>query len=199
MRRVHRRVLIGAAATLVLAAIGALTLVQVPPNERADTPPALAGSVANFTLNDAPSPAPGVGFMADGKPTSLADFRGRVVLLNFWATWCGPCVAEMPSLDRLEAALGGDGFIVVAVSQDRSPAVIQPFFDQLGIQRLARYHDPAGALARAFGVNGLPTTVLIDREGRVVGRILGPAEWDSAAAKALIRHFLRGAATQARL
>ncbi len=200
MPRVHRRVLIGvAAALLVLAAVGALTLVQPPSDERADTPPALAGSVANFTLNDTPSPAPGVDFMADGKPTSLANFRGRVVLLNFWATWCGPCIAEMPSLDRLEAALGGDSFIVVALSQDRSPAVIPPFFDQLGIRHLARYHDPGGALARAFAVNGLPTTVLIDREGRVVGRIIGPAEWDSAAAKALIRHFLRGAATQARL
>lgn len=198
MRRVHRRVSIGGvAATLVLAAVGALTLIWAPSDERADTPPALAGSIANFTLIDAPSPAPGVGFTLDGKATSLADYRGRVVLLNFWATWCGPCVAEMPSLDRLEAALGGDGFTVIAVSQDRSPAVILPFFDQLGIRHLARYHDPAGALSRAFALRGLPTSMLIDREGSVVGRIEGPVEWGSAEAEALIRHFMDQAAMRA--
>ncbi len=198
MRRVHGRVLVAVAA-LLLAAVGALGLMRAPSNERADRPPALVGSITNFTLNDAPSPAPEVGFTLDGKPISLADLRGRVVLLNFWATWCGPCAAEMPSLDRLEAMLGGDGFTVVAISEDRSPAVIQPFFEQLGIRRLARYHDPAGALARAFGIRGLPTTALIDRHGRVIGRMEGPAEWDSAEAKTLIEFFLRDAATEARL
>ena len=198
MRHVHRRVLIGiAAATLLLAAVGAVTQLRAPPDQRVDTAPALAGSFANFTVNEAPSPAPEVGFMADGRPISLTDFRGRVVLLNFWATWCGPCVAEMPSLDRLEAELGGEGFTVVAVSQDRNPAVVQPFFAENAIQHLARYHDPAGALSRAFGIRGLPTSVLIDREGRVVGRIEGPAEWDSGAAKALIRYFMDSAVTQA--
>ncbi len=191
MARIQRRVLIAAAAAAVLLAAGvALTLIRAPVPQRADTLPALAGSFANFTVNAAPSPAPEVGFTLDGRPTSLAEFRGRVVLLNFWATWCGPCVAEMPSLDRLEAALGGADFAVIAISEDRNPAVIQPFFDRLELAHLARFHDPAGALSRAFAVRGLPTSVLIDREGRVVGRIEGPAEWDSPEALALMRHFI---------
>ena len=202
MRRVHRRVLIGiAAAVFALTGAGAVALFRTAPQPRADAPPALVGSFAQFTANDAPSPAPQAGFTANGKPTSLADFRGRVVLLNFWATWCGPCVAEMPSLDRLEAALGGEDFVVVAVSEDRNPAVVEPFFSGHQIQHLAKYHDPGGALASAFGIRGLPTSALIDRKGNVVGRIEGPAEWDSAQAKALIRHYMSagGAGTQAQL
>jgi thiol-disulfide isomerase/thioredoxin len=128
--------------------------------------------------------------MMEGMPVSLADFRGRVILLNFWATWCAPCVAEMPSLDRLEAMLGGKDFTVIALSEDLSPTAIGPFFSEHGLTRLRRYHDPAGALARAFSLRGLPTTVLIDREGRVLGRFEGPAEWDSPEAVALIRHAI---------
>jgi thiol-disulfide isomerase/thioredoxin len=202
VRRVHRRVLIGiAAAVFALTGAGAVALFRTAPQQRADAPPALVGSFAQFTANEAPSPAPQAGFTANGKPTSLADFRGRVVLLNFWATWCGPCVAEMPSLDRLEAALGGEDFIVVAVSEDRNPAVVEPFFAEHQIGHLAQYHDPGGALASAFGIRGLPTSAVIDRKGNVVGRIEGAAEWDSAQAKALIRHYMGagGAGTQAQL
>jgi thiol-disulfide isomerase/thioredoxin len=189
--RVQRRVLIGAAAAaLLLAGAGAATLIRAPAPQRADTPPALAGSYKDFTVNAAPSPAPEVGFTLDGKPVSLADFRGRIVLVNFWATWCGPCVAEMPSLDRLEAELGGRDFAVITVSEDRNPAVIAPFYEEHGLRSLKRYHDPSAALSRAFGIRGLPTSVLIDREGREIGRIEGPAEWDSAEALALIRHFI---------
>jgi thiol-disulfide isomerase/thioredoxin len=191
VRRVHRRALIGiAAAVFALTGAGAVALFRTAPQQRADAPPALVGSFAQFTAND-----------ANGKPTSLADFRGRVVLLNFWATWCGPCVAEMPSLDRLEAALGGEDFIVVAVSEDRNPAVVEPFFAEHQIGHLAQYHDPGGALASAFGIRGLPTSAVIDRKGNVVGRIEGAAEWDSAQAKALIRHYMSagGAGTQAQL
>ena len=191
MARVPRRVLIGAvAAALLLAGAGAATLIRAPAPPRAGTPPALAGSFADFTVNAAPSPAPEVGFTLDGKLMSLADFRGRVVLINFWATWCGPCVAEMPSLDRLEAELGGQDFTVITVSEDRNPAVIAPFYEKHALTHLGRYHDPQGALSRAFGIRGLPTTVLIDRQGREAGRIEGPADWDSPAALALIRYFI---------
>ena len=168
----------------------AAALVRIPTQPHADAPPALAGSFADFTVNDAPSPAPEVGFTAEGKPVTLADFRGRVVLVNFWATWCGPCVAEMSSLDRLQGKLGGRGFTVLAVSEDRNAALIPPFMARHGLTRLGRYHDPAGALSRAFGVRGLPTSVLIDRAGRALGRIEGPAEWDSPEALALMRYFI---------
>jgi thiol-disulfide isomerase/thioredoxin len=191
--------LLASAAALIpaLAVGGAAVLIRASP-EHAGTPPALTGSYAKFTVIEAPSPAPEVGFTFDGKPVSLADFKGRVVLVNFWATWCGPCVAEMPALDRLEAALGGEHFTVIALSEDRDPALIPSFYSQHGIRHLARAHDPGGALSRAFEVRGLPTTVLIDRAGRVAGRILGPAEWDGPEAKALIRHYI-GETTRAQL
>ena len=179
-----------------MAAAVAAAFIRIPAEPRADAPPALAGSFADFTVNDAPSPAPEAGFALDGKAMTLADFRGRVVLVNFWATWCGPCVAEMPSLDRLEATLGGPNFIVLTISEDRDPGVIEPFFVQHGLKRLGRYHDPGGALSRAFKVRGLPTSVLIDRDGEVAGRIEGPAEWDSPDALALIRYFIAKAPTR---
>jgi thiol-disulfide isomerase/thioredoxin len=122
--------------------------------------------------------------------TTLARFRGSVTLVNFWATWCVPCVKEMPSLDRLAARLGPEGLTVLPISQDRDPAVIQPFYVARHLTALGRWHDPGGALAQAFAVPGLPTTFLLDRDGRVVGLLLGPAEWDSPEAVALLRHYL---------
>jgi thiol-disulfide isomerase/thioredoxin len=177
-------------AALLLAAAMAAALMRIPTQPRADAPPALAGSFSDFTVNDATPPAPEVEFALDGKRMTLADFRGRVLLVNFWATWCGPCVAEMPSLDRLQGMLGGRDFAVLTLSEDRNPAVIEPFFTAHGLKRLGRYHDPGGALSRAFKVRGLPTSVLIDRDGGVIGRIEGPAEWDSPEALALIRFFI---------
>ena len=120
-------------------------------------------------------------------------FRSQVVLLNFWATWCVPCKTEMPSLDRLEAALGSDKFLVLPLSQDRiAVEKVRAFYDQIKITALPLYIDQTGASQRAFAVAGLPSTVLIDAEGRMVGRMVGPAEWDSAEAQALLRHFLGG-------
>ncbi len=147
----------------------------------------------NFTWVESPKPAPATPIaMADGQETSLAAFQGQVVLLNFWATWCAPCVREMPSLDRLQAELRGEGLAVVAVSQDFAGLeLVQPFFERLKLENLAIYLDSDGALGKAFGIVGLPTTLLIDRQGRVVGGLEGPAEWDSDEAVALIRHYLQ--------
>ena len=123
-----------------------------------------------------------------GNEVTLADFAGDVVVLNLWATWCAPCRREMPSLDRLQAALGEDGLTVIALSLDRGDvAKVRTFFEELEIANLAIYQDPQARAGRALGAPGLPTTVVIDRAGQEVGRLLGPAEWDSEEALALLR------------
>ncbi len=146
----------------------------------------------NFTFSDPPVPAPSVAFQAlDGEVVTLADFRGQVVLVNFWATWCAPCVREMPSLERLHQELADEGFTVLAVSEDRAgAAVVRPFLKRLELHGLPIYLDGKGRLAQAFVVKGLPTSFLIDRQGQVVVGLVGPTEWDSQEAKALIRHYL---------
>jgi thiol-disulfide isomerase/thioredoxin len=161
------------------------------PASPAGAPP-LSGTVANFTVFDPLRPAPEAVFAdGDGNPVTFADFRGKVVLVNFWATWCVPCVQEMPALDRLQAKLGGEGLRVVALSQDRdgAPAVVR-FYEKYDFGNLEVYVDPKGALAAPFGIGVLPTTVLIDRAGRLVGQLVGAAEWDAPEAQALIRHYL---------
>lgn len=134
-----------------------------------------------FVLHDSPKPLPEVHFIdAEGHWRSLADFRGRVVLLNLWATWCVPCRKEMPTLDRLQATLGGPGFEVVPLSIDiAGPPVVRKFYEETGVTHLGLYIDPSTKAARDLAALGLPTTLLVDREGREVGRLTGPAEWDS--------------------
>jgi thiol-disulfide isomerase/thioredoxin len=116
----------------------------------------------------------------DGRPHALADFRGKVVLLNVWATWCLPCRKEMPTLDRLQAALGGQNFAVVALSIDRQGAeAVRRFYSEIGVRNLAVHVDASGQALSALAALGLPTTILIDAEGRELGRLMGPAEWDA--------------------
>lgn len=183
----RRRLLAGAAAS-------ALASLLLPSRRgRADQPTVGGILTENFTWVTTPKPAPSTPITrADGQETTLAAFQGRVVLLNFWATWCAPCIREMPSLDRLQAKLRGEGLDVVAVSEDFAGMdLVGPFFERLELENLAIYLDSDGALGKAFGIAGLPTTLLIDREGRVVGGLEGPAEWDSDEAIALIRHYLQ--------
>ena len=119
---------------------------------------------------------------------TLVDFRGKVVLLNIWATWCVPCRKEMPALDRLQAKLGGNDFIVLPLSIDRAGLpVVQKFYEELGLQNLGMYVDSSGAASRALGAPGVPTTLLIDRNGREVARKMGAAEWDGPDMVALMR------------
>jgi thiol-disulfide isomerase/thioredoxin len=173
-----------------LIAIGVIFW-RIDPPTRSTAAPPLAGWMEQFTLNDPPRPVPGTAIRdAKGQPVRLADFKGRVVLVNFWATWCAPCIREMPSLDRLQAAMGGDRFTVLAVNEDRNGAkVAAPFLKKLGIANLAVHLDDKTALARALGVRGLPASFLIDLKGRIVGTLNGIAEWDSPEAKALIRYY----------
>ena len=154
--------------------------------------PHLAGTVAHFSLSNPRLPAPDAVLSdPDGKTLSVASFRGRVVLVNFWATWCIPCLREMPTLNGLEKALGGPDFAVAAISIDRGgAATAAPWLEQNGIKDLALYLDPESRAAFAFRASELPVSVLIDRKGRVVGRMTGPAEWDAPEAQALIRAVL---------
>jgi len=149
---------------------------------------------AKLALSD-PKPLPEVTFEnADGEQVSLADFRGQVVVLNLWATWCAPCRVEMPSLDRLQAEHGaGDDLEVVALSLDRGNIdKIKLFFEEVGVAHLDIYRDPTAQASRALLAPGLPTTVVIDREGHEIGRVLGPAEWDGEATVALLRAAMEG-------
>jgi thiol-disulfide isomerase/thioredoxin len=191
-RRALRPVLL-AATVAALAAPVAGAAPEARQNAAADTGPPLEGAFAeDFTLLDPPVPAPpdAVTDLA-GRPVRLADFAGRVVLVNFWATWCAPCIREMPALDRLQAALGDAGLTVAAVSIDRGGRdAVTAFASELGLKHLALYLDPTSTLARAFGLSGLPTSFLIDVAGRVVGGLQGEAEWDSPEAQALIRYYL---------
>jgi thiol-disulfide isomerase/thioredoxin len=154
--------------------------------------PPLAGAVANFTLMEAARPMPVAPFTdGDGVEWTFADYEGRILLVNFWATWCLPCKVEMPSLDRLEAALGGADFAVLPISLDLQGAeVVLPYYEAAGLEHLPVALDPASAIANALGIEALPTTILVDREGNGIGYFLGPAEWDSPEAQALISHYI---------
>lgn len=128
---------------------------------------------------------------ADQKNITLADFKGKIVLVNIWATWCAPCVAEMPALDALQDAFADEPFEVVAVSIDyKGVPAIKDFFAKHGIKNLSIYNDRSLKISQELAGGTLPTTVLLNRQGREMGRIEGPAEWDNPAAKRLIRHAL---------
>lgn len=139
-------------------------------------------SKAPFARAARPKPLPELSFNdAEGKPHTLADFRGKVVLLNIWATWCEPCREEMPALDRLQAKLGGERFQVVALSVDQQGlAIARKFYAQVGIKALRLYIDPTASAAFTLDAAGLPATLLVDRQGREIGRHLGAVKWDDA-------------------
>jgi len=132
-----------------------------------------------------------------GQDRALAEFRGRVVLLNVWATWCVPCRKEMPALDRLQGQLGGDDFLVVALSIDHDGVeAVQGFYKEIGIKRLGVYVDPSGKDTSALAVQVLPTSFLIDRNGREVARKMGAAEWDGSEPVSLIKGTMNARPTR---
>ena len=127
-----------------------------------------------------PRPAPALEFSTDdGKTASLADFRGHWVLLNLWATWCGPCIQEMPSLDRLQSQLG-PLLSVLAISEDRKGSeTVDPFIAKLGLKSLKIFLDAGGKAVGSLEVEGLPTSYLIDPDGQIRARLQGAADWDA--------------------
>jgi len=156
--------------------------------------PLARGEVAAFSPAETPRRLPELIFTnREGKPAKLSDFRGRVTLINLWATWCVPCRKEMPALDALEGKLGGPGFSVVAINLDTGDrAKPRKFLDDIGVKHLAYYEDPSTDVfqdLKRYGrsIIGLPATVLVDREGCELGVLPGPAEWASEDALALIR------------
>ena len=128
---------------------------------------------------------------ADGAARTLADYAGHGVVLNLWATWCPPCVAEMPALDRLARELRAERVAVLALSSDRGgAAVVERFYKERGIRDLAVLLDPRGEASRALGARGLPTTLVIDRKGRERVRVEGPADWAAPASVGVIRELV---------
>jgi thiol-disulfide isomerase/thioredoxin len=156
-----------------VALIGFLLAIPLP-TRAAEAP-------QNFAILEAPAAVPAISFMdAAGQPKTLADYSGKVVLLNLWATWCAPCRKEMPTLDRLQASLGGPDFEVVALSMDQKGLdAVKKFYADIGITHLALNIDTSAKAIFALNAVGLPTTLLINRDGKEVGRLIGPAEWDA--------------------
>ena len=136
--------------------------------------------LGEFVPSPQPYPAPAIS-LADtsGRSVELSKLQGKLVLVNLWATWCEPCLREMPSLERLQSRLG-ERIAVLAVSEDRGGnKTVEPFIAKLGLKSVKIYIDPKSEVGHAFGARGLPTSFLIDREGKVLGRVEGAAEWDS--------------------
>lgn len=170
----QRRALLAFALTSATAALARQGNASTPGVPEAFDPPR---ALPDFVFTD-----------EAGREHRVADFAGEVLVINLWATWCPPCVAEMPTLDRLQAMLGGERVRVLALSQDRGgAAVVRRFYDQTNVRNLPIWLDPRGAAARTLGARGLPTTLIVTRDGREAMRLAGEAEWDAPEMVKLIR------------
>ena len=181
---------------LLAALIGAAGLYVYQAGERkvleAEQTKEPASTLAAFIKHPSPKDVPAFSF-ADGKaaPLDLSHWKGKVVLLNLWATWCGPCRKEMPELAQLQKLLGSNDFEVVAISQDLKGAEASAkFLKDSGADNLALYIDPKATALAALQSAGLPTTLLIGRDGKEIGRLLGPADWASTEAQELVKAAL---------
>ena len=149
--------------------------------------------LGEFVPSSQPFAAPTISLTdSDGHSLELSDLRGKLVIVNLWATWCEPCLREMPSLERLQSRLG-ERIAVLAVSEDRGGnKSVEPFIAKLGLKSVKIYIDPKSEVGHAFGARGLPTSFLIDREGKVLGRVEGAAEWDSPKILGVLEPLLSG-------
>jgi thiol-disulfide isomerase/thioredoxin len=150
------------------------------------------GEMAKLVLHDEARPPIEEAFRDEGGgEVRISDFAGKVVLVNLWATWCAPCRAEMPSIDRLAAGMAGEELAVVPLSTDRfGPERIRSFYDEIGVEHLRIYQDRRSEVARAAGAMGLPVTLILDRDGREIARLTGDAEWDSPEARAFLARLI---------
>ncbi|HEY6979429.1 TlpA disulfide reductase family protein [Reyranella sp.] len=149
----------------------------------------ITGAVRRFERTEPPKPLPDVAFIGgDDTPLTLTDYKGKVVLVNFWATWCAPCVSEMPSLDQLQKKMGKDRFVVLPLSLDGpTRAKVAPFYQNKKLAHLGIFFDKGRKAMQALGVSVLPTSILIDATGRELGRIEGEADWSAPEAFALMK------------
>ncbi len=146
------------------------------------------GDLARLSFKTAGKPAPATSFESKAGPTTLAVFKGKVVVLNLWATWCGPCLKELPGIDRLAGAMKGTDVVVLAVSEDQAGwRAVDPWWAKAKLKNLTPYIDKKMELGFGFGAAGLPLTLIYDRQGREVARLTAPAAWDSPNAMALLR------------
>jgi peroxiredoxin len=124
-----------------------------------------------------------------GNTVSLSDFRGKIVFLNFWATWCPPCVIEMPSMQKLHRRFKDKNFVMVAINSQETEAQVKSFFNKYKLSFTALL-DSSAEVGAWFDVNAFPTTFVLDKKGRIIGRALGPREWDSQASVALFDYLI---------
>jgi thiol-disulfide isomerase/thioredoxin len=153
------------------------------------------GDMKKLVVHEGPKAASDVAFLRDeGGEGSLADYEGKYVLVNFWATWCAPCRKEMPQLDALQKEFGGEDFEVVTIAVGRnSPEGIARFFTEAGVDSLPGHMDPKQKLAAEMSVLGLPITVILDPQGQEIARLMGDADWASDSAKSIVRTLVQSA------
>lgn len=175
-----------------LIAIVLLLLTQGNTPNKSPLQPLAIGEMIKFSVHDTPKELPAIAVKdPSGQDIQLAAYKDKILLVNFWATWCGPCRTEMPHLEALQKALGGKDFQVILISQDLSGlGAASAFLKKIKITGLKTHHDPKRRLGRALDIKGLPVTLLIGRDGHELGRLNGPADWQSEDAKALIRHAI---------
>ena len=169
-----------------------LLLKNPPSASNLNQAPKFRGEMSKIVLLQEFWPAPLTSFLdSDENTIDLSRFRGKVVLLNFWATWCYPCLLEMPSLNSLQEDLGGRLFVVVALSIDQGGlADVKRYYRKHELSEISLYLDPLGTVGQAFRLIGVPASYIIDHNGLVRGYLPGPADWNSSNARAVIRHFV---------
>lgn len=196
-----RRALLAGGGLVAAGTVAAVALLRKPegppvhtllPSAVPGTPPIKVGTIADLKRTDPPAiPAAATFQEADGTSRSLGDYVGKGLVVNLWATWCVPCVAEMPELQDLARKVAGEGILVLPLSSDRGGAeVVRRFYAANRIEALPVLLDPRGEAGRAWGARGLPTTIVIDRQGRERGRVEGAIDWASAATVAELRRLV---------
>jgi thiol-disulfide isomerase/thioredoxin len=168
-----------------------------PSSVQADGPP-LNGEMSRFNFSDSQQSLSQISFTdASDNQISLAAYRGKIVVLNLWATWCGPCLMEMPALDHLQAAFSPNDLVVIPVSIDRGgPHQAAPYISHMNIHAMTPYFDKSNSIGRQLNASRIPMTVVIGRDGNEIGRFVGTAEWDSSEAKSLMKYFIASGGDQ---